>query len=87
MKIKRHEGHEREIPHAHIYHALLPIIFMAFWILDSQFFQISTILNHYISLFIRLPLSIGNLTNLCRFYSFLNFIDFSCSLLYIISGI
>jgi len=59
MKIKRHEGHEREIPHAHIYHALLPIIFMAFWILDSQFFQISTILNHYISLFIRLPLSIG----------------------------
>ncbi len=58
MKIKRHEGHEREIPHAHIYHALLPIIFIAIWFLDSQIFHITTILNDLIPLIIRLPLFI-----------------------------
>ena len=58
MNLKRHNGYEREFPHAHIYHALLPIIFMAIWFLDSQFFQLSTILNIYISFFIRLPLFI-----------------------------
>lgn len=58
MKVKRHEGHEREFPHAHIYHILLPIIFMVVWFLDSQIFQLSTILNDYIPLFIRFPLFI-----------------------------
>ena len=56
MKVKRHEGHEREIPNAHVYHALLPIIFITVWFLDSQIFQLSTILNYYITLFIRFPL-------------------------------
>jgi len=34
MNKKRHEGHEREIPNAHIFHAILPIGFAAIWILD-----------------------------------------------------
>jgi len=58
MHIKRHEGHEREFPHAHIYHALLPIIFMAIWFLDSQIFHITTILNEFIPLIVRFPLFI-----------------------------
>ncbi len=58
MNMKRHEGHEREIPHAHIYHALLPIIFIAIWFLDSQIFHITTILNDYMPLAIRLSLFI-----------------------------
>ena len=56
MEIKRHNGHEREIPHAHIYHAILPIIFMIIWFLDSQIFHISTILNNYIPFIVRLLL-------------------------------
>jgi len=58
MHVKRHEGHEREFPHSHIYHALLPIIFMAIWFLDSQIFHITTILNEFIPLIVRLPLFI-----------------------------
>ena len=54
MSSRRHPGHEREIPHAHIYHALLPIIFIAIWFLDSQIFQFSTILNDYVPLIVRL---------------------------------
>lgn len=56
--MKRHEGHEREIPHAHIYHALLPIIFIAIWFLDSQIFHITTILNGFVPLAVRLSLFI-----------------------------
>jgi len=53
MNVKRHDGHEREIPNAHIYHTILPIIFMITWILDSQIFQVSIILNNFVPLIIR----------------------------------
>ena len=58
MKIKRHEGHEREIPNAHIYHAILPVIFIIIWFLDSNIFHISTFLNDFIPFMIRLILFI-----------------------------
>ncbi|MHA1670594.1 MAG: methyltransferase family protein [Promethearchaeota archaeon] len=47
-------GHEREIPHAHLYHVLLPIIFMVIWILDTNIFRISTILDNYFPFILRL---------------------------------
>ncbi|MFW9999692.1 MAG: methyltransferase family protein [Candidatus Hodarchaeota archaeon] len=58
MNGKRHEGHEREIPHGHIYHAVMPIVFVLMWILDSIIFKISTILNNYVPFIIRLILFI-----------------------------
>lgn len=58
MNIKRHEGHEREIPHAHIYHIVLPIGFILIWFLDSQIFHISTILNDFIPFIVRILLFI-----------------------------
>ncbi|MFX1432664.1 MAG: methyltransferase family protein [Promethearchaeota archaeon] len=59
MSLKRHNGHEREIPHAHIYHALLPIVFIAIWFLDAQILRLSTILNDYVHLIVRLSMFIG----------------------------
>jgi len=56
MNKKRHEGHEREIPNAHIFHAILPIGFAAIWILDSRIFQFSTLLNIFVPFIIRLIL-------------------------------
>ena len=58
MNVKRHEGHEREIPNGHIYHAVVPIIFLTIWFLDSSLFRISTILNEYIPFAIRIILFI-----------------------------
>ena len=54
MNVKRHEGHEREMPHAHIYHAILPIAFFLIWILDSNIFRISIFLNNFVPFLIRL---------------------------------
>jgi protein-S-isoprenylcysteine O-methyltransferase Ste14 len=59
MGVERHNGHERELPHAHIYHILLPIIFILVWFLDSALFSISTILNDFVQFIIRLPLFIA----------------------------
>ena len=56
METIRHKGADRELPHAHLYHALLPVIFWVVWFLDLQFFQISTFLNNYIPLVIRVVL-------------------------------
>ena len=58
MKIKRHEGHEREIPNAHIFHAVLPIIFIIIWFLDTNIFRISTFLNGFVDFRIRMILFI-----------------------------
>ena len=49
-------GHDREMPNAHLYHILMPIIFMVIWILDTNFFRISTILDNYIPLLLRVIL-------------------------------
>ncbi len=48
MKVKRHEGHERELPNAHIFHAILPVAFVLIWILDSSIYCISTFLNDFV---------------------------------------
>jgi len=54
MKAKRHEGHERELPNAHIFHAILPVAFVLIWILDSSIYHISTFLNDFVLFEIRL---------------------------------
>ena len=58
MSVKRHEGHEREIPHAHIYHIIMPVGFFLIWLLDSNIFRISIFLNDYVPFEIRLILFI-----------------------------
>ena len=58
MDIKRHAGADREIPNAHLYHALLPVIFWVIWFLDLQVFQLTTFLNDYLHLLIRVPVFI-----------------------------
>lgn len=58
MKIKRHEGHDRELPNAHIFHAILPIVFIIIWFLDSNIFHISTFLNSFVPIIVRLILFI-----------------------------
>jgi len=58
MNVKRHEGHEREVPYAHIYHSVLPAVFILIWFLDSSIFGFSTFLNNYIPFLIRLILFI-----------------------------
>ncbi len=58
MKVKRHEGHEREIPNGHIYHAVMPIVFFTIWFLDSNIFRISTFLNDFVPFTIRIILFI-----------------------------
>jgi protein-S-isoprenylcysteine O-methyltransferase Ste14 len=58
MNAIRHKGHEREIPHAHIYHALMPVAFFIIWLLDSNIFRISIILNDFVPFLIRLVLFI-----------------------------
>lgn len=52
--MKRHNGHEREIPNAHNYHTLIPIIFGVIWVLVSFLFKFSIFLNNYIPFIIRL---------------------------------
>ncbi|MFX1499816.1 MAG: methyltransferase family protein [Promethearchaeota archaeon] len=58
MSEKRHKGHEREAPNAHIYHILLPTVFVLVWFLDSRIFRFSIFLNDYIPFVIRLILFI-----------------------------
>ena len=58
MNVKRHKGDEREIPHAHIYHASMPVAFFIIWFLDSNIFRISIFLNNFVPLLIRLILFI-----------------------------
>jgi hypothetical protein len=58
MDIKRHAGADREMPHAHLYHALLPVIFWVIWFLDLHVFQLTTFLNDYIHFLIRVSVFI-----------------------------
>ena len=58
MNIKRHEGHEREAPNSHIYQTVMPILFILIWILDTNIFRFSTLLDNYIPFIVRLVLFI-----------------------------
>ncbi|MFX1390071.1 MAG: methyltransferase family protein [Promethearchaeota archaeon] len=58
MDIKRHEGHEREVPNSHIYHTVLPIVFILIWVLDAHLFRFSTFLNKFIPFVLHLILFI-----------------------------
>ena len=51
-------GHDREMPNAHLYHILMPLIFIAIWILDSNVFRISTILDNFVPFLLRVMLFI-----------------------------
>lgn len=59
MNEYRHGSHEREIPHAHVYHAIMPIVFFFIWFLDSNIFRISTFLDNFIPFLVRLILFIS----------------------------
>ena len=52
-------GKSREMPHTHVYHILLPVLFIFVWMLDTTFLKISTFINVIVPLFIRISLSIG----------------------------
>ncbi len=51
-------GHEREMPRAHLYHILMPIIFITTWILDTNIFRISIFLDNYVPFVLRVILFI-----------------------------
>ena len=55
MDLKK-SGYEREMPHTHFYHILLPIIFIIIWLLDTSFLRISTILDNFVPFPLRLIL-------------------------------
>jgi protein-S-isoprenylcysteine O-methyltransferase Ste14 len=46
----------REMPHSHFYHALLPIIFMLVWILDTRILKLSIFLNDIVPFMVRATL-------------------------------
>jgi len=48
----------REMPHTHLLHLLLPIIFIAVWVLDSWILLLSVWLNEFIPLILRIILFI-----------------------------
>ncbi|MFX0039268.1 MAG: methyltransferase family protein [Promethearchaeota archaeon] len=56
MNVKRHPGHEREAPKSHLYQALLPVVFILIWILDTNIFGFSTYLNNFVPFLLRLIL-------------------------------
>ena len=43
MALKDKDYKKREMPHSHLYHALLPIIFMIVWVLDSRILKLSVL--------------------------------------------
>ena len=43
MESKDKDYKKREMPHSHLYHALLPIIFMIVWVLDSRILKLSVL--------------------------------------------
>lgn len=47
------------MPHSHLYHALLPIIFIIVWILDSRILTLSIFLNEIVPFIVRAPLFAG----------------------------
>jgi protein-S-isoprenylcysteine O-methyltransferase Ste14 len=64
MNYRSINGHKREVPHSHLIHGLLPIIFTTIIILDSLVFNWTTVLTEFIPLWLRLSflvffLSIG----------------------------
>jgi len=44
------------MPHSHSYHALLPIIFMIVWVLDTRILKLSTFLDEIIPFIVRAAL-------------------------------
>lgn len=44
---------EREMPHTHLYHALLPVIFVIVWVLDTRILKLSTFLDEIIPFSVR----------------------------------
>ncbi len=54
MEKKKLTGKSREMPHTHVYHILMPVIFIFVWMLDSQIFHLTTWLNIFVHYEIRL---------------------------------
>lgn len=56
MESKDKTYKKREIPHSHLYHALLPIIFIVVGVLDSRILKLSIFLNEIIPFVVRAAL-------------------------------
>ena len=56
MDLKDKNSEKREIPHSHLYQALLPIIFVIVWVLDSQILELSTFLSGIVPFIVRAAL-------------------------------
>jgi protein-S-isoprenylcysteine O-methyltransferase Ste14 len=48
------EEKEREFPHAHLIHAVMPVVFLIIWAVDSFIFRLSPRLSAFVPLTIRL---------------------------------
>ena len=56
MKIKNRKGLEREAPYSHIIQILIPILFTTVWFIDLIWLKVSTFLNQFIPLYLRISL-------------------------------
>jgi protein-S-isoprenylcysteine O-methyltransferase Ste14 len=56
MELKDKDSEKREIPRSHLYHALLPIIFIIVWVLDSKILELSTFLGEIVPFIVRAAL-------------------------------
>ena len=55
-KKQKYSGLDREYPRAHLYHSLLPIIFIIVWIIDTLFLSLTVWLNYFVPLVLRIVL-------------------------------
>jgi protein-S-isoprenylcysteine O-methyltransferase Ste14 len=61
LKVKRHKDRD-DLTGEHVWgdagQVILLLIFLVVWILDSFIFQFSTVLSHYVPLYVRMPASL-----------------------------
>jgi protein-S-isoprenylcysteine O-methyltransferase Ste14 len=53
-KKQKYSGLDREYPRAHLYHSLLPVIFIIVWIIDTLFLSLTVWLNEFVPLVLRI---------------------------------
>ena len=53
---QKYSAFEREFPRAHLYHSLLPVIFIIVWVIDTIFLSLTVWLNYFVPLVLRIVL-------------------------------
>jgi len=56
VKKQKYSGLDREYPRAHLYHSLLPVVFIIVWIIDTIFLSLTVWLNYFVPLALRIVL-------------------------------